>query len=121
MTQTPSPPKGIGTATLTLAGIAAAFGVAACCALPILFASAGIGAAWLGGVAIVAGQPRVAAAFNNLSLGLAVVWSYVRCASRTIQKGQPTFANSKPRVRVFLPDSFTEPVRRSAWDMASEA
>ncbi|MEL0252096.1 MAG: mercuric reductase [Novosphingobium sp.] len=50
MTQTPSPPKGIGTATLTLAGIAAAFGVAACCALPILFASAGIGAAWLGGV-----------------------------------------------------------------------
>ena len=29
MTQTPSPPKGIGTATLTLAGIAAAFGVVA--------------------------------------------------------------------------------------------
>ena len=58
MTQTPSPPKGIGTATLTLAGIAAAFGVAACCALPILFASAGIGAAWLGGVAIVAAPYR---------------------------------------------------------------
>ena len=58
VTQTPSPPKGIGTATLTLAGIAAAFGVAACCALPILFASAGIGAAWLGGVAIVAAPYR---------------------------------------------------------------
>src|SRR3546814_4751698 len=58
VTQTPSPPKGIGTATLTLAGIAAAFGVAACCALPILFTSAGIGAAWLGGVAIVAAPYR---------------------------------------------------------------
>lgn len=45
MTQTPSPPKGIGTATLTLA-------------VPILFASAGIGAAWLGGVAIVAAPYR---------------------------------------------------------------
>jgi mercuric ion transport protein len=53
VTETPRPPKGIGTATLTLAGIAAAFGVAACCALPILLASAGIGAAWLGGVAVV--------------------------------------------------------------------
>lgn len=59
MTQTPSPPKGIGTATFTLAGIAAAFGVAACCALPILFTSAGIGAAWFGGVAIVAAPYRM--------------------------------------------------------------
>jgi hypothetical protein len=49
----------------------------------------------------LAGQPRAAAAFNSLSLGLAVVWYYER-ASRTIQKGLPTFANSKPRVRVFL-------------------
>jgi len=31
---------GIGTTTLTLTGIAAAFGVASCCALPILLASA---------------------------------------------------------------------------------
>lgn len=52
------PPKGMGAVTLTLAGIAAGFGVAACCALPILFASAGIGAAWLGGVAIVAAPYR---------------------------------------------------------------
>ena len=58
MTQTPSPPKGISTAALTLAGIAAAFGVAACCALPILLASAGIGAAWLSGVAVVSAPYR---------------------------------------------------------------
>src|SRR3546814_13289853 len=43
---------------LTLAGIAAAFGVAACCALPILLASAGIGAAWLSGVAVVSAPYR---------------------------------------------------------------
>lgn len=58
MTQTPSPPKGISTAALTLAGIAAAFGVAACCALPILLASAGIGAAWLSGVDVVSAPYR---------------------------------------------------------------
>lgn len=44
--------KGIGAASLTLAGIMAAFGVATCCGLPILFASAGISAAWLGGIGI---------------------------------------------------------------------
>src|SRR3546814_12179889 len=54
MSQTSRPPKGIGTATFTLAGIAAAFGLAACCALPFLLASAGLGAAWLAGVAVVA-------------------------------------------------------------------
>lgn len=60
MTQPPPAPspKGFGAASLTLAGIAAAFGVAACCGLPILFASAGIGAAWLGGVGIAAAPYR---------------------------------------------------------------
>lgn len=58
MTQPPGRPKGIGTGALTLAGIAAAFGVASCCALPILLASAGIGAAWLGGIAVAAAPYR---------------------------------------------------------------
>lgn len=58
MTQSPGPPKGIGSAALTLTGIAAAFGVASCCALPILLASAGIGAAWLGGIAVFAAPYR---------------------------------------------------------------
>ena len=58
MIDPPNQPKGIATATVTLAGLAAAFGVAACCALPFLFASVGIGAAWLGGVAIVAAPYR---------------------------------------------------------------
>ncbi|WP_447954280.1 mercuric reductase [Sphingopyxis chilensis] len=58
MSQTSRPPKGIGTATFTLAGIAAAFGLAACCALPFLLASVGLGAAWLAGVAVVAAPYR---------------------------------------------------------------
>lgn len=58
MTQPPRSPAGIGTATFTLAGIVAAFGVAACCALPILLSMVGIGSAWLGGVAMVAAPFR---------------------------------------------------------------
>lgn len=60
MTQPPPTPLSnwLGAASLALAGIAAAFGVAACCGLPILFASAGIGAAWLGGVGIAAAPYR---------------------------------------------------------------
>lgn len=56
----PSPrrPTGIGAASLALGGIAAAFGVAACCALPFLLASAGIGVAWLGGIGLVAAPYR---------------------------------------------------------------
>ncbi|GAA3677512.1 MULTISPECIES: mercuric reductase [Acetobacteraceae] len=45
-------PKGIGAASLTLGGIAAAFAVASCCALPILLTSAGLGVAWLSGIAV---------------------------------------------------------------------
>lgn len=40
-----------GATLLTLGGIAAAFGVASCCALPILLTTAGLSAAWLGGIA----------------------------------------------------------------------
>ena len=46
-----SPPKASTTGVLTVAGIAAAFGVAACCAIPMLLISLGLGTAWLGGVA----------------------------------------------------------------------
>ncbi|MDK2757617.1 MAG: mercuric reductase [Blastomonas fulva] len=45
-------------AVLTVGGIGAAFGVAACCALPILLATAGIGTAWLAGIASIAAPYR---------------------------------------------------------------
>lgn len=45
---------------LTVGGVAAAFSVAACCALPILLGSIGLGTAWLFGVARVAAPHRLA-------------------------------------------------------------
>lgn len=48
------PTQARGAALLTAGGIAAAFGVASCCALPILLTTAGLSAAWLGGVAVLA-------------------------------------------------------------------
>ncbi|TQF77647.1 mercuric reductase [Elioraea sp. Yellowstone] len=49
-------PRGIAAAAalFSLAGAAAAFGVAACCALPLGLAAVGLGTAWLGGIALAA-------------------------------------------------------------------
>jgi mercuric ion transport protein len=49
---------GTGSVLLTLSGLAAAFGVASCCGLPFLLASAGLGTAWLTGVALLAAPHR---------------------------------------------------------------
>jgi mercuric ion transport protein len=51
-------PKGVAAASLTMGGIAAAFGVASCCALPFLLASVGVGTAWLGGIGVAAAPYR---------------------------------------------------------------
>jgi len=48
-----------GTALLTLAGLAAAFGAASCCGLPLLLGSLGIGTAWLSGLALLAAPDRL--------------------------------------------------------------
>ena len=47
-------PQAFWSALLTLGGLSAAFGVAACCALPLLMISMGLGTAWLAGIASVA-------------------------------------------------------------------
>jgi mercuric ion transport protein len=44
---------------LTVGGLAAAFGVAACCGLPLMLATFGLGTAWLGGFALVAAPHRL--------------------------------------------------------------
>jgi mercuric ion transport protein len=53
-----SPPasrtSGSTAALLTLGGIGAAFGLAACCALPFLLAGLGLGTAWLAGIGLFA-------------------------------------------------------------------
>jgi len=43
---------------LTAGGLAAAFGVASCCALPFLLTGVGVGVAWLSGVAEIAAPHR---------------------------------------------------------------
>lgn len=67
---------------LTLGGIAAAFGLASCCALPLLLSSLGISAAWLAGIALFAAFHRtafLAVALIGLAGGAAmVVWQRQR-------------------------------------------
>src|SRR5947207_5996434 len=49
-----------GVTLLAAGGLAAAFGVASCCALPMLLGSLGVGSAWLIAVAWVAAPHRLA-------------------------------------------------------------
>ena len=56
-----SEPKALsetGATLLAAGGFAAAFGAASCCALPVLLGSLGLGSAWLGSLALVAGPYR---------------------------------------------------------------
>ena len=75
-----------GAALLTLSGIGAAFGVAACCALPIMLATAGIGTAWLAGIASVTAPQRdiwIAVSALSLLISAFMLWrthqNAVRC------------------------------------------
>lgn len=55
----PSPRRAApGAMVLAAGGLTAAFGAAACCALPLLLTGAGIGSAWLGGIGLIAGPHR---------------------------------------------------------------
>ena len=65
------------TPLLTLGGVGAAFGLAACCALPMLLVSMGIGTAWLGGIALYAASRRPAfliVALIGLVGGAILLW-----------------------------------------------
>src|SRR5271163_674577 len=53
-----APVAGSGAVLLTVSGLAAAFGVASCCGLPFLLATAGISSAWLTGAALLAAPHR---------------------------------------------------------------
>ena len=71
-------------ALLTLGGLAAAFGVAACCALPLLMISLGLGTAWLGRIASVAAPIRsLLLVFAALALagGAILLWRQQRLAA----------------------------------------
>jgi mercuric ion transport protein len=78
------PTVGSGAALFTLAGLAAAFGLASCCALPLLLSTIGVSAAWLGGVALMALPHRgVLLAVGALCLlaGAILLWRQQRAAA----------------------------------------
>lgn len=70
------PTSGAGPVLLTLGGLAAAFGVASCCALPLLLTTVGLGTAWLGGIALLAAphRPILLAVAALCLLGAAVLF-----------------------------------------------
>jgi mercuric ion transport protein len=89
MSELPShPTRGAGPVLLTVGGLAAAFGVASCCGLPLMMAGLGMGTAWLGGVAVMAGPYRVlllAAATLSLCAAAILLWRQrVACAPGSI-------------------------------------
>lgn len=68
---------GYGAVLLTIGGLAAAFGVASCCALPMILAGLGAGVAWLGAIGILAEPHRgllLVASALFLAGGGALLW-----------------------------------------------
>ena len=49
-----------GATLLVAGGLVSALGAASCCALPLLLGSLGLGSAWLGALALLAGPHRLA-------------------------------------------------------------
>ena len=91
------PTRGAGAVVLTAAGVVAAFGVASCCGLPFLLATAGLGTAWLSGFALMAAPHRVflLAAATACLMGAAVMlWR-----QRSVTVCAPGAVCSRPAVR----------------------
>lgn len=92
-------PRAVGTGSvlLTLGGLVAAFGVASCCGLPFLLATAGIGTAWLTGFALLAAPHRTVLLIVgavSLTGGAILFWRQQRIAACT-----PGAFCSRPAVR----------------------
>lgn len=91
------PTGGSSAVVLTAAGLAAAFGVASCCGLPFLLATAGLGTAWLGGIAHMAAPHRIflLAAATICLVGAAVLL----CRQRSVAVCTPGAICSRPTIR----------------------
>ena len=75
-----------GALVLAVSGLAAAFGAASCCALPLILGSLGLGSEWLVAIAWVAAPHRVAllaAAVACLVSGAGLLWRRQRMAACT--------------------------------------
>jgi mercuric ion transport protein len=79
--KTASRAAGPGSVLLTVSGLAAAFGVASCCGLPFLLATAGLGTGWLTGFALLAAPHRevlLVVGAACLAGGAALLWRQQR-------------------------------------------
>lgn len=82
--------RSAGATIFTLGGIGAAFGVASCCALPLLLASLGISSVWLTGIALFAAPHRQFLLFAgaiSLAVGAILLWrrrQAVACGPKSI-------------------------------------
>src|SRR5215212_1264992 len=80
-----APARDTGALLLAAGGLAAAFGAASCCALPLLLGSLGLGTAWLGTVAWFAAPHRLALLAVAIiclgSGGTALIWHRHRTAA----------------------------------------
>lgn len=79
--------SGAGAVVLTVSGLAAAFGVAACCGLPFILATLGVGTSWLFGIAILAAPHRsilLAAATACLVCAVVLFWTQRSAATCTL-------------------------------------
>ncbi len=84
------PPTGASAALFTFAGVAAAFGLASCCALPLLLTTLGLGTAWLGGVALLAAPHRalfLGLGALGLLAGAVLLWRQHQAAARCAPNG----------------------------------
>ncbi len=95
-----APSRDTGALILAAGGLAAAFGAASCCALPLLLGSLGLSSAWLVAVAWLAAPHRmallIAAVVCLLGAGGMFVWRRraVACA--------PDLPCSRPAITVLL-------------------
>ena len=95
-----APVRDTGALLLVAGGLAAAFGAASCCALPLLLGSVGLGSGWLVTVAWIAAPHRIAlliAAVMFLVGGVGVfVWR------RRVAACAPGAACGRPAITVLL-------------------
>ena len=91
--------SGMAAILLTVTGFTAAFGVASCCALPLILSGLGIGSAGLAGIALIAAPHRTLLLIVSaacLGGGAVFIWRQRETSARCIDGvcSQPIVRNS---------------------------
>jgi len=105
-TSAPTKPEtaadGAAASIFTAAGLAAAFGVASCCALPLILSGLGIGGASLAGIALLAAPHRsllLAVGIAGLAGGAFFLWRARRMPAHCAKSCAPNGVCAAPIVR----------------------